>query len=111
MVCELILSSDLTRLKMARSRAITPASIPALFARSCTGKPFPLTPRRVNETSMAYDNKRYWENLHQEHAGRLRAVGHPWLTEKYNELKYASEAETLRTALAELKPAFTQKTI
>jgi len=44
---------------------------------------------------MTYDNSAYWRGLHQTHPGSLKAVGHPWLSEAFNELKYRSEAETL----------------
>lgn len=44
---------------------------------------------------MTYDNPSYWRALHQAHPGSLRAVGHPWLSEALNELKYRSEAAAL----------------
>jgi len=48
---------------------------------------------------VAYDNTRYWIDIHRSLPGSLRAVGHPWLSEALNELKYQSEAESLGMAL------------
>ncbi len=42
-----------------------------------------------------YDNLTYWHTLHKELGPRLCTVGHPWLSEALNELKYQSEAATL----------------
>lgn len=44
---------------------------------------------------MTYDNPSYWRALHRAHPGSLKAVGHPWLSEALNELKYGSEAAAL----------------
>ncbi len=44
---------------------------------------------------MTYDNSSYWLALHQASPGSLKTVGHPWLSEALNELKYQSEAATL----------------
>jgi SAM-dependent methyltransferase len=46
-----------------------------------------------------YDNKSYWVQLHKEYSGQLRAVGFPWLSEEFNELKYKSEAASLISVL------------
>ncbi len=48
---------------------------------------------------MAYDNSSYWRGLHETHPGSLKAVGHPWLSETLNTLKYESEVDTLRAFL------------
>jgi SAM-dependent methyltransferase len=45
-----------------------------------------------------YDNTSYWRQLHERYPGELRAVGHPWLSEAANRLKYESEAESLAQA-------------
>jgi len=61
---------------------------------------------------MIYDNSSYWQNIHQQYADQLRAVGHPWLSEKFNQLKYQSEADTTLSILSEVKSYFfRQKTI
>jgi SAM-dependent methyltransferase len=44
---------------------------------------------------MAYNNAAYWTELHRELTGTLRSVGFPRFSERFNELKYASEAESL----------------
>ena len=44
---------------------------------------------------MTYDHSSYWRTLHRTHPGSLRAVGHPWLSDALNELKYQSEASSL----------------
>lgn len=48
-----------------------------------------------------YDNTQYWQTIHRDFGARLRAVGHPNLSESFNALKYASEAETLSAVLQE----------
>ena len=48
---------------------------------------------------MTYDNPAYWRALHQTHPEGLKAVGHPWLSEALNQLKYGSEAATLTAFL------------
>jgi SAM-dependent methyltransferase len=48
---------------------------------------------------MTYDNSAYWRDLHHAHPGSLKAVGHPWLSEALNELKYRSEADALTAFL------------
>lgn len=48
---------------------------------------------------MTYDNSAYWRAMHQAHPGSLKAVGHPWLSEALNELKYRSEADALTVFL------------
>jgi SAM-dependent methyltransferase len=50
-------------------------------------------------SSVKYDNSAYWRGLHQAHPGSLKAVGHPWLSEALNELKYRSEADALTAFL------------
>jgi SAM-dependent methyltransferase len=55
-------------------------------------------------SAMTYDNSSYWLDLHRTHPGSLKAVGHPWLSEALNELKYRSEAETLTRVLESLGP-------
>jgi SAM-dependent methyltransferase len=56
-----------------------------------------------------YDNKSYWQDLHSEYSGQLRAVGFPWLSETFNELKYKSEAETTIAALSSIGSVFKGK--
>lgn len=51
---------------------------------------------------MSYDNSEYWTGLHKKYGGRLAAVGYPNLSEKFNELKYESEADTVLLVLREL---------
>lgn len=58
---------------------------------------------------MKYDNEPYWLRMHERHAGRLRAVGHSSLSEKFNELKYASERATFLDALNRLKPKLRER--
>lgn len=48
---------------------------------------------------MVYDNRKYWTQLHEELKGQLKAVGHPFLSESLNQLKYESEAHALEQAL------------
>ena len=54
---------------------------------------------------MAYDNTQYWTELHRRLTGQLVAVGYPNLSERFNELKYQSEAETLMSVLQEIVTA------
>jgi SAM-dependent methyltransferase len=49
--------------------------------------------------SMLYDNRQYWPELHERLKGQLKAVGHPFLSEELNRLKYASEADSLERAM------------
>jgi SAM-dependent methyltransferase len=44
---------------------------------------------------VTFDDPSYWRALHQAHPGSLKAVGHPWLSEALNRLKYGSEAGAL----------------
>jgi SAM-dependent methyltransferase len=53
---------------------------------------------------MLYDNAAYWTKIHRDLTGTLRSVGFPNLSERFNELKYASEAETLHAVLQKLGP-------
>ncbi len=55
---------------------------------------------------MRYENSAYWKSLHREFEGGLRAVGHPHLGERLNELKYASEAETFIEVVARVLESF-----
>lgn len=42
-----------------------------------------------------YENRSYWQGIHKEYSGTLRAVGWPTLSEEFNRLKYVSEAESI----------------
>ena len=55
---------------------------------------------------MAYDNRKYWTQLHEELKGQLKAVGHPFLSESLNQLKYESEAAALEQALQKITDDF-----
>jgi SAM-dependent methyltransferase len=44
-------------------------------------------------------NVTYWRTLHRKYPDQIRAVGHPWLSEAFNRLKYTSETETLMRVL------------
>jgi len=48
---------------------------------------------------LSYDNPSYWRGLHDAMPGGLRAVGYPALSERFNELKYESEARTFTQVL------------
>lgn len=48
-----------------------------------------------------YDNRIYWQDLHSKHSGELRAVGHPFLSEELNQLKYRSETDTVLFCLGD----------
>jgi SAM-dependent methyltransferase len=58
---------------------------------------------------MNYENRVYWEQLHHLYAGRLRAVGHPQLSERLNRLKYQSESNAFLAALTDLVPALPKR--
>lgn len=58
---------------------------------------------------MPYDNPQYWTNLHNSYSGKLRAVGHPFLSENLNRLKYESEGSSLFQALSKISDAFEQE--
>lgn len=58
---------------------------------------------------MPYDNPQYWTNLHSSYRGRLKAVGHPFLSENLNRLKYESEGSSLSQALSKVTDDFEQK--
>ncbi len=57
---------------------------------------------------MFYENQSYWMNLHEKFKGELRAVGHPFLSEEMNQLKYESEAKTILTSLEKIIASFKQ---
>jgi len=57
---------------------------------------------------MPYDNREYWTKVHANLKGQLKAVGHPYLSESYNQLKYSSEASSLDKALQDVIIAFRQ---
>jgi len=48
---------------------------------------------------MNYDNSSYWENIHKQYPGRLKAVGHSNLSETINKLKYISETASVSSCL------------
>ena len=48
---------------------------------------------------MNYHNSSYWEDIHKQCTGQLRAVGHSHLSEKINKLKYSSETESVLVCL------------
>ncbi len=52
---------------------------------------------------MSYDNSSYWRGLHEQLRGTLRAVGYPELSETFNDLKYASEADSVVAVLDGLR--------
>ncbi len=57
---------------------------------------------------MFYDNQSYWIGLHEKFKGGFRAVGHPFLSESLNQLKYESEARTFLSGLEKIIDAFKQ---
>ena len=57
---------------------------------------------------MYYDNRSYWTSLHEKFKGELKAVGHPFLSENLNQLKYESEAETVLIGLKKIVDGFRQ---
>lgn len=58
--------------------------------------------------SMFYDNESYWTSLHEKLKGELKAVGHPFLSESMNRLKYESEAESILIGLKKISEVFRQ---
>ena len=48
---------------------------------------------------MTYNNVNYWRTIHRTHLAEIQTVGHPWLSEAFNLIKYSSEAETLSLLL------------
>jgi len=56
-----------------------------------------------------YDNATYWRGIHERLGDQLRAVGHPWLSNSLNTLKYESEANAVLEALLALPPSFSTK--
>ena len=58
--------------------------------------------------SLSYDNRSYWTSLHEELKGELKAVGHPFLSDSMNRLKYESEAETVLVGLKMIMDVFRQ---
>ena len=59
---------------------------------------------------MNYDNTSYWQDIHQQFSGQLRAVGYSDLSEAFNVLKYQSETDTLLTILNAIRPHLENKT-
>lgn len=57
---------------------------------------------------MFYDNQSYWTSLHEKFKGEFRAVGHPFLSESLNQLKYESESKTILTSLEKIVNVFKQ---
>lgn len=57
---------------------------------------------------MSYDNQSYWLRLHEKFKGGFKAVGHPFLSESLNQLKYESEAETFLSGLGTIIAALRQ---
>lgn len=55
---------------------------------------------------MRYENRQYWPEIHERLKGQLKAVGHPFLSEELNRLKYRSEAATMEQALREIMATF-----
>lgn len=55
---------------------------------------------------MFYDNQSYWTDLHEKFGGEFKAVGHPFLSESMNQLKYESEAKAFLTSLEKVVAAF-----
>ncbi len=55
---------------------------------------------------MTYDNRQYWSKLHERLKGQLKAVGHPFLSENLNRLKYESEAFAAERAMLIVTDAF-----
>jgi SAM-dependent methyltransferase len=54
-------------------------------------------------------NVNYWRAIHRTYPAQLRAVGHPWLSDAFNRLKYDSEAETLLMVLARCLKTFSSE--
>lgn len=57
---------------------------------------------------MKYDNTIYWQNIHKKHGYSLKSVGHPFLSESLNRLKYQSEADTILYCLTNIAKDFKQ---
>ena len=55
---------------------------------------------------MVYDNRQYWSRLHEKFKGQLKAVGHPFLCDCLNQLKYASEASAMDQVLQQIMDSF-----
>jgi SAM-dependent methyltransferase len=55
---------------------------------------------------MKYDNSTYWTEIHRKYEGKLKAVGHPSLSEHLNRLKYESEANTILNLLNKVGQIF-----
>lgn len=55
---------------------------------------------------MRYDNLSYWQSIHRQYPGQLRAVGRSRFSEAFNELKYKSEAGTLLSIFSDMQPKF-----
>jgi SAM-dependent methyltransferase len=57
---------------------------------------------------MKYDNTTYWQNIHNKHGYSLKSVGHPFLSESLNRLKYQSETDTMLQCLMTVANGFKQ---
>jgi len=50
----------------------------------------------MTDASSQYHSEEYWNDLHSEHYGSLKAVGQRGLSISYNSLKYRSEADSFK---------------
>jgi len=50
----------------------------------------------MSDASSQYHGEEYWNDLHSEHQGSLKAVGQRGLSISYNSLKYRSEADSFK---------------
>ena len=50
----------------------------------------------MSDASSQYHGEEYWNDLHSEHHGSLKAVGQRGLSISYNSLKYRSEADSFK---------------
>lgn len=50
----------------------------------------------MSDASSQYHGEEYWNDLHSEHHGSLKAVGQRGLSVSYNSLKYRSEADSFK---------------
>lgn len=55
---------------------------------------------------MKYVNNQYWPQMHEKLKGQLKSVGHPFLSEELNRLKYESEASSLGATIQEMVEVF-----
>jgi SAM-dependent methyltransferase len=56
----------------------------------------------LKDERVKYNNTTYWTEIHKKYEGKLRAVGHPRLSEHLNQLKYESETRTFLPCLQEI---------